>query len=82
MMQRTSFPLLSPLSLVGCIIEQIPYSTEEDLGEDLDLEAEDDSEEEDYEKEELCDYTGEQCIGNKMFCEECEVMRAKWRKER
>lgn len=23
---------------------------------------------------ELCDYTGEQCIGNKRFCEECEIM--------
>lgn len=23
--------------------------------------------------EELCDYTGEECIGNKLFCEECIV---------
>jgi len=67
---------------IPALIGQIPHSTEEDLGEDLDLEAEDDSEEEDDEKEELCDYTGEPCIGNKMFCEDCEVMHAKWREKR
>jgi hypothetical protein len=25
-------------------------------------------------EEELCDYTGEECIGDKMFCEECTVL--------
>lgn len=24
-------------------------------------------------EEDICDYTGEQCIGNKLFCEECEI---------
>ena len=26
------------------------------------------------EEEEVCDYTGEECFGNKMFCEECSVL--------
>lgn len=26
------------------------------------------------EEEESCDYTGEECVGNKLFCEECEVL--------
>jgi hypothetical protein len=30
-----------------------------------------DDEEEDIE---ICDYTGEECFGNKMFCEECPIM--------
>lgn len=31
--------------------------------------------EEDFESEiELCDYTGDQCFGNKLFCEDCPVM--------
>ena len=30
-------------------------------------------EEEDYDIE-VCDFTGEQCFGDKMFCEECEVV--------
>ena len=25
-------------------------------------------------EQEICDYTGELCFGDKMFCEECEVM--------
>lgn len=25
------------------------------------------------EEENLCDYTGEECIGDKGFCEECEI---------
>ena len=25
------------------------------------------------EEEDLCDYTGEQCCGDKMFCEECPI---------
>lgn len=30
---------------------------------------------EENEEEDLCDYTGDQCIGNKLFCEECDVFR-------
>ena len=30
--------------------------------------------EEDEEVEELCDFTGEECIGDKRFCEECSVL--------
>lgn len=26
------------------------------------------------EEEDLCDYTGDPCIGDKGFCEECEIM--------
>lgn len=32
-------------------------------------------ENEEEEDEELCDYTGDLCIGDKMFCEECEVLQ-------
>lgn len=28
---------------------------------------------EEDEEDEICDYTGEECIGNKLFCEECSV---------
>jgi hypothetical protein len=31
---------------------------------------------------EFCDYTGEECIGNKLFCEECPVLTEDWGKER
>jgi len=27
------------------------------------------------EEEYLCDYTGEQCIGEKMFCEDCSIWK-------
>jgi hypothetical protein len=27
------------------------------------------------EEEDLCDYTGEQCCGDRMFCEECLVLK-------
>jgi len=37
--------------------------SEYDYGEDI------------LEEEELCDYTEEQCIGDPMFCEECELLR-------
>lgn len=29
---------------------------------------------EEEEDEELCDYTGEPCIGDSLFCEECSIM--------
>ena len=28
----------------------------------------------DESEEETCDYTGDECFGNKLFCEECEVL--------
>jgi hypothetical protein len=30
------------------------------------------------EEEETCDYNGEQCIGDKLFCEECPVITGDW----
>jgi hypothetical protein len=30
------------------------------------------------EEEDICDYNGEQCIGDRMFCEECPVLTGDW----
>jgi hypothetical protein len=37
-------------------------------------EVNDYEDDEDIEPEDYCDYTGEICIGDPMFCEECPVM--------
>jgi len=49
MMHGAEFLLSSHSPILNCVIEQIPYLTEQELGEDLDLEAEDDSDWEDDE---------------------------------
>lgn len=38
-------------------------------------EGEYDTGEDVLEEEDICNYTGEQCIGDKMFCEECPVFK-------
>jgi len=39
------------------------------------------SDEETDEQEETCDFTGDICIGNKVFCEECPILTDDWEKE-
>lgn len=35
-------------------------------------------EDEEYEECETCDYTGEDCFGDKRFCEECPILTDEW----
>lgn len=38
-------------------------------------------EDEEYEECETCDYTGEDCFGDKRFCEECPILTDDWGEE-
>jgi hypothetical protein len=44
--------------------------SEYDCGEDV------------LEEEDLCDYNGDPCIGDKMFCEVCPVLTGDWEPEK
>lgn len=48
----------------------------------MSAESEFDCGEDVLEEENLCDYTGEECCGDKMFCEECIVMHGEEDTER
>jgi hypothetical protein len=43
-----------------CQLPYCPFALEDEFDEDEDIE--------------ICDYTGEECIGNPMFCEECMIV--------
>jgi hypothetical protein len=51
-------------------------------GEKMSDESEFDCGEDVLEEEDLCDYNGEQCIGDKLFCAECPVLTGYWSEEK
>lgn len=40
------------------------------------------SDEEEDDQEPPCDYTGEDCIGDRRFCEECPILTDEWEEEK